>query len=1625
MRLCAPPHLGRGMPLPPTRVGRRPEPGLRAVDGSGGAPPSGGAGSPEHGGATEDGGSQTFGADGLATSTLAAVARLRAATEAATAAAHDGGGRADVCQIAASAAGTPASADTGGAVDHISVPPTPAGPSSSSTPAGLSATALAGLEEAARELAAAAAALQKASARHEDLGAFGTHGKAALGAGRGGAAASADGGLGVLASEVCAAGKDALELITASCLPLHLLQRDGGDSVAAGAPRAAGSAARSGSIATTWGKSPSGVPAALSLCCALLEAVGCRSVPPYDARCLAELALDVLRALRGHLASNQVMAQAGQALRNFAHLASRRTLGVELLRRAVAIATESLVASVSARSSSSGAVALALESQSALVTSIGCMQLGDRADGVQIALEVLKQRIKSLTVAAAGFQKHARTLVGVFVDMLVAVCAAPWGCPPAKDWMPAAYAEARRCARLVALAVIQVAAHGDDRTRELIERLAEEIAEASRCGGAPAAPMLMRAVSGALTALLRTAGTGDIKALVLRCLGRAAARLIMRSKSDEYDAAALCAACAGRWRHCKDCGAAGAVQPLCLHGAAAPDDAPAPGCDLCLARGAAPQAPDLCCLRVAALRGPWGEASALRFQLCEWAEAAWPEAGGEAAPALGRGLEAAWERLAGRGEAAPGAAAGSAERLRRWERRGQAADMGVKAIRAIVAQLRSPRDYLRAAGLRALADVARGNAPALARSELLPRRQLQGLASDPAPRVRLAALAVVGSVAAEDDARWAIGVARRAVAQDPSPGVQAAAARILSAFVRGSPSSPVAHEICAELVAHIASEERIDPGGGAGGKLGPKVLDDLREYVFGDSVKDRALQVLKLLATVHQRGAIGFLPSLLRAHRRAVGPDRQRSDVAELAAILLSTFSAAPEPGTMAGLQALSQAAPWALAGHLNLLGIFLAVGSPPAFGEEVLALGACRVLADVLQAVGPSAARAVSPWAWSRLDALASWHSSRLARPAMACLAIAAEAEGTPCRIIPHLRQAARLLRKEASRPAKNSLEVAGLVRAAWIAATACEHANIDRLLSLKDLDLEARQGRPAGVGEAVAADIVQIIAAAADSKADRGSASLPALVLALGFALRRHLSLAASPRVAEVFAAGLEAREGRELLAERSLEAYAQLVERLLAQAESAGAKGCDGGTDGQHMAPGDVAAHLAQHQPAILNLLQRGLRRRAEVSDMRLRSRALAAARALQKAGLAHAQTMAVALLPPMFADRATRRGAGALLRALVRQDDSAVASGVSGGLREAFVAMLWQAPHELDLVGVAAFARSSAEAAAAFAICGRQARQRWIRALLDELRTVDAKDFPERLGEVPAARAQSAATAPRLSPFGGAGRRAAPPAPFRRRVCAPRAPASVAQALAAMAAADPPKAKARLATLFGSFIACLLLALPLTEAEVEVVQVQCARHLELRMAAYVSAYEHGGGADLAASTQQRGAAGEVPMSHAVGLFHICMVAAIWRAVATAVVGATPDRPGIFKAVLSAQWPGLVQAEQASEAALASWLEDALVEGVAPCTPATRKRRRLGRLGATLSSAGGCVAPGGGGAKRVLAAMVGTPPPRKVAGGAFAVAGDKAIVTPVKRNVSDMDTTLQDPKGEMAKRARRGLA
>ncbi|CAE7461435.1 unnamed protein product [Symbiodinium natans] len=365
-------------------------------------------------------------------------------------------------------------------------------------------------------------------------------------------------------------------------------------------------------------------------------------------------------------------------------------------------------------------------------------------------------------------------------------------------------------------------------------------------------------------------------------------------------------------------------------------------------------------------------------------------------------------------------------------------------------------------------------------------------------------------------------------------------------------------------------------------------------------------------------------------------------------------------------------------------------------------------------------------------------------------------------------------------------------------------------------------------------------------------------------------------------------------------SLEVLASLCEHLSAEAGK-GAKEVHA-KHGKHCCAGSVMARLSSHVPAVLRFVRHGLHRRPEPGDVSVRSSALDAARALQRAGIGgHPTAMATATFAALFTDHAMRRTAGLLLQALARSEPQAVAVALPRGLREGFAALLWLAPQKLLLGATPTDVSSNA-----FAASGRVARGKWIHAMLAEMQS---QDFLE--GDFPPLPMDLSNRGPsRLAPFGG-----------RRK--------------AEDITENWPR-QARLRFLYGQFLALQLLSLPLSTAatsskndksEIGIIFEECTRFLGLRSAAHATAVE------------SEGMGNHTVLS--------CISAVLCKAVLAVLSEETSERGQKFQAALRAAAPVLAAAATGDSKAALQCLAEA-AEGADSPSPRPKRVRGKTSLG-----------------------------------------------------------------------------
>lgn len=1252
---------------------------------------------------------------------------------------------------------------------------------------------------------------------------------------------------------------------------------------------------------------------------------------------------NVLRPHHRQLVRPAFSSLAAEVLRGLCDAASSRTLDNERLLRTVGMASD--VVSVS---SGDGAVA---EAAADAVVAAVASTVGVRLESFEIMLGAL--------LRPRGSGPHAHMVAGLVLRALEATCVPPPVPSSPRYWMPQCHAEARQCARLAAVGLQRAA--NDMAQRQRFEAIVEEVAAASLQPGWPSAPLLLRAMVGSLIAVLRCRGSGDGKILAVRALSQATVQL---GRAPAVSAEVLCSSCTASSTSCPRCSDASCDQRRHTCGRdAEPAESCLPmqpeECDLCVLKLAAQNMPGCgaSCSAGAAPRDRWvqrylclcsdlenlcggGSAQAAlaswcrpradtaqvcHFRLCDWSAGVWGE--GEAMEAEQHTVTSLWDWLRSRQHVQLNLQRhGQVARIQRHllaELVADAHSMLQKVLRLVALQLASSRPLLRAEVLRGLKTTVEGSEEARATvRKAFPRSVfLSILQRDPSPKARCAVLRLLGQIfmapAAETEV-WALEAVRGA-GGDESVAVRTLACRLMGTFLRCGPDETLASGVCGDLLMLLG-------GGHAAQSLGLSLpsrtgaFESMARYLFGPS-GIRAPALLDLLAAAQRLGVKDFLKNLLRAHlSKPSSSDTYRETLRLLGSELLDAFVADPKPSRMSGLRALSSAAPWALVSHARTIAVYLAVSCPPGADEEVLALAACDILADILRVLGPGATHALSSNSWAYVDGLVASGSSRLARPAMRCLCAVAVAEDSARPILAHLWRAVQTLWSDGTQ---------GLVRAAWISSTACELCDLDRLVTPGDLGLASLAGAHAGVVSMIATRLFSRF----DELHSSQPALMPALVLAVGFAMRRQTQLATSTLAKKCFAHALAARPGEELLAERAVEALTHVLERVVVSEQLHGTK-CPAATD--------VVDHVVLHQPAILRLLCHGLHR-YQVADVPLRCQALVAMRTFFRAGLAHPGSLARGLVPLLFAGRCQSRGAGSLLFSIARKHPEALVSVVSDGTREAFCAALWHAPSYVSLSAGASpvLKRMLVPMSKAFSVMNHSCRSRWLRALIAELLSLTHADFRSRFSELPTGQEGAG----RLSPFSSGRRRLSGKVATHENACfldlrrwfgptddveRPEAPTTssltpfsgkrirfVSSALAAAAVSKVTAfqenkkggglAAQALPLLYGHFVTNIIVALPLSANERQLVSEECARFLELRAASVSSAQEHGA-------------------RHSVeSLLTVCAATALCRGVKYA-IGKSSGLIALHEAVTS-QIPCLAVAFRSGSEALAGWLDEAL--------------------------------------------------------------------------------------------------
>lgn len=1281
------------------------------------------------------------------------------------------------------------------------------------------------------------------------------------------------------------------------------------------------------------------------LCGVLLDVAICKRCDHCDE---VDAALNLTRQLQSWLVS--CASSTSDVMCRLLDVVLKRTLGEEQLRRIAALCCEVLLSNLEQGSdlhASTPAAAATDVLVAAMSVSGGC-----GLDFLQILLEALAKHMEKLADASAN--SCARSLALILVQVLGSISGRPATCVAWRDWMPQAFNESRQGAQTVAVTLIRAISHGTPSMASFVENVIMEIANLAAQPELPAAVFVLRSLVGSLIVLLRSRGVGDIKIFAVRALGNIMVRL---THGFENLTEELCESCLKTESSCPCCQEPEKGFPhTCRRGPSeAHSDAfsTAQHCDLCLSRIAAAhfnrqfQCAHMtadskwtirylvllaCCqscghksqqtsMTKSRARGlEQNTASACNHYLCSWTVdveqlvEGTPLNDTENTEQERYNLESLCESFS-RCVSDSGAHSlglpqvDSTRMLRPFKIRlgNELRQLHLKWVRAILLQIRSPRVKVRAAALRSLCAIVEhgSNINHDAWQHLFRAPQLLPTLSDVSAHVRHAAITLTSRMFLEhqqpslqnaNSYKRAL-TALQAACGDPSVAVKTAAQRLLGLFVRNQPDDPSSPQICIDLVTRMCSCAQAKQS---------KLLEDIHHYIFHSAQVLRSSELLHLLAIAHRANAGWLCSGILQMCRSCGKHSEPNVAMQELAWTLLQHFASNPKPQHMAGLVALSNAVPGACTGHAQIISAYLAISRPPSANEEVLALGACSVLFRILASTGETASQALSQSTWDHLDVLVQGHSSRLARPAMQCLCAAARAEGCTRMILKHVLQAVQFLDAEVSTPQ----DAPGLMRAAWIAATACEHCDLDTMVPRQHLSMTSHAALHLTSGRAVASVLSQIVHQHVSSKQHN---ALPALMLALGFALSRHVAMVSTPQVQSSFKHAFAVAPGCELLAERALEAYTYIVDRLIGQAESfTKTNGMDS------LEPATAAQALtamASHQSAIIRLLSYGLHRRPEAADVPIRSSALAAVHSLQKAGVCHPYATSCALFAPMIADRSCRGAAGLLLCSLAKQDSSGVAAALLSGLHEAFCAVLWQIPHQFILTRRDNLSRGLREASRAFSCLSSVSRSRWIKDLLSEFHSMHAKSFLDKFSVLPPNRPEPVLC--RLTPFGG-----------RKRKQASQDGSSENSGKQ-----EEWQPSERLVLMYASFIATLLSSLQISDDETQLVLEHCNQYLEVRATGVLSALEHG----------------TCQMDHS-SVFAVCATTAVCRSILYAyklVPGSA--RTDAFGAALDAQLPALAQATRGVDLGLFDWLSGCLDEGSFDLARHT-KRKRLEEVAAS---------------------------------------------------------------------------
>mmetsp|Transcript_37763 Transcript_37763/g.79928 ORF Transcript_37763/g.79928 Transcript_37763/m.79928 type:complete len:1266 (-) Transcript_37763:430-4227(-) len=925
-----------------------------------------------------------------------------------------------------------------------------------------------------------------------------------------------------------------------------------------------------------------------------------------------------------------------------------------------------------------------------------------------------------------------------------------------------------------------------------------------------------------------------------------------------------------------------------------------------------------------------------------------------------------------------------------WEQVHNLQDLRCKSSRALLTQLRSARAWIRTSAAKGLLSMSAvdlegdiGSINALEATTnfssitgwLTKDSLINLLTKDSSPHVRQAAVAyatmllkVTGLAAGSSPPRWLLQQLLLA-GNDVAPSVQRAAQKTLSCFVRDHPDDPFTLEACAYLIHVLCRDGK--------GSFENRLFDDLRAFFFvvghrsslpaaatSAATKSRHRTALKLLSLARglQSGpGVSFLAGLLESQRNVLSALSYRLATQRFVDDLVAAFSQDADASLMSGLQLLAAELPWCFLSHLPTFGTFLAVSMPPSLSQEALAIGACGVIAEVIQTSGLAAVRRLSPWAWARIEHMVVAHSSRLARPAMRCLCVAAELEEKMDRILPHLKTAAGLLYTSLSLPST----APGLPRAAWIVGTACEYCSLDTLGNLQDLQVpdNGDLDTSSGAGRA----LVSLLLLSFKRAFEDGSPNrevLPAIILALGFALRRHVELALADEAMAAFDVGLQLQNGNDgLLTERTMSSLKQLLEVVASEMRASKGQCCFGG----RVTAGEVALQLSQHQPAVLRLLTHGLFGRAGPADGPIRASAMATLRTYQSMNLISPNAILPEVLPTLFADRILRRSAATLLCNLARQSSTvadSMANTVPVAVRKTFAAVAWQVPSMLDISDHAAVQRAAAELASVFVAGPKGSRMKWLHGLWSEVfsMTPEKVDTAKLVSSTPSMMAGAALRPGRLTPFSGQSRERRGSSKLPEGQVEPKkkneATGSTSTAghtegdqaaelrAALLRLEDNLPSPAHCAALrFCLLLARTLAALPWSLPESENLQQLARRHLELPAAAVVSAWEHSCSGGENEGESGSGSSSQKEASH-LHLFLSAVLAMLARSfveITAAAVVTRREQATLFERAIEMQLPELLTIScTKSKEQLAEWLADSV--GTSLKLPA--KSRRAGR-------------------------------------------------------------------------------